>query len=83
MARRQAEVLARRKRRPALVIWGAEDPYLPVAMAARQREGFPRARIEIFEESGHWPFLDDPARTEGLVVSFVRRAIRRDLMNRR
>lgn len=82
LARSQAEVLARRKRRPALVIWGAEDPYLPVAMAARQREGFPRARIEIFEDSGHWPFLDDPTRTDGLVVPFVRRAIRRDRMHR-
>jgi len=78
LARRQAEVLARRQRRPALVIWGADDPYLPVAMAERQREGFPRARIEIFEDSGHWPFIDYVERTDRLVVPFVRRAIRRN-----
>ncbi|MGI8462451.1 MAG: alpha/beta fold hydrolase [Solirubrobacterales bacterium] len=77
-ARSQAAALARRPNRPALVIWGAEDPFLPVEMAARQREGFPRAQVEIFEQSGHWPFIDDPERTEELVAPFVGRAIERD-----
>ncbi len=77
-ARRQAKVLARRPSRPALVIWGEGDPYLPVAMAERQRQGFPRAQIEIFGDSGHWPFIDNAARTDRLVVPFVHRAIARD-----
>src|SRR4029450_844838 len=29
--------------RPALVIWGRHDPYLPVALAERQRQWFPSA----------------------------------------
>jgi pimeloyl-ACP methyl ester carboxylesterase len=74
-ARRQAEVLARRTDRPALVIWGANDPYLPVEMANRQREAFPSAKIEIFEDSGHWPFADNPERTRELLVPFVRQAV--------
>ena len=77
-ARRQAAVLAQRPTRPALVIWGAKDAFLPVEMAERQREGFPQARIEIFEDSGHWPFIDDVERTDQLVVPFVRRAIAHD-----
>ncbi len=77
-AQAQASALARRANRPALVIWGADDPYLPVAMAARQREGFPAARVEIFGDSGHWPFIDYVDRTARLVVPFVRSAIRRD-----
>jgi len=78
LARRQADVLARWRTRPALVIWGADDPYLPVAMAQRQREGFPQARIEIFDDSGHWPFVDNVTRTDALVVPFVHGAIAGD-----
>ena len=26
----------------------------------RQREAFPSAEIAILEDSGHWPFADDP-----------------------
>ena len=47
--------------RPALVLWGRHDPYLPVANAERQRAAFPRAEIRVLERSGHWPFVDDPA----------------------
>jgi pimeloyl-ACP methyl ester carboxylesterase len=57
--------------RPALVIWGRHDPYLPVALAERQREAFPSARVEILDSSGHWPFMDDPERTERLVLEFL------------
>jgi pimeloyl-ACP methyl ester carboxylesterase len=57
--------------RPTLVIWGRHDPYLPVALAGRQREAFPHARVEILDSSGHWPFIDDPERTERLVLEFL------------
>jgi pimeloyl-ACP methyl ester carboxylesterase len=73
-AERQAKILVRRDR-PALVIWGANDPYLPAEMANRQREAFPSARIEIFEDSGHWPFAANPERTRELLVPFVRQAV--------
>jgi pimeloyl-ACP methyl ester carboxylesterase len=61
---------------PALVIWGRHDPYLPVALAERQRQAFPSARIRIFEQSGHWPFLDDPLRTEAEVLGFLAEQVR-------
>jgi pimeloyl-ACP methyl ester carboxylesterase len=77
-ARRQARILARWRSRPALVIWGADDPYLPAQMAARQRSGFPQARIRILEDAGHWPLVDYRLRTRRLVVPFIRRAIARD-----
>jgi pimeloyl-ACP methyl ester carboxylesterase len=44
-------------------------------MASRQTEGFPSAHIEIFEDSGHWPFADNPGRTRELVVPFITQAI--------
>lgn len=78
LARGQAKVLSRRERRPALVIWGRNDPYLPVRHAQQQRRGFPSARIEVFEDSGHFPFADSPRRTRRLVVSFLREATASD-----
>jgi pimeloyl-ACP methyl ester carboxylesterase len=77
-SRRQARVFSRWPGRPALVIWGADDPYLPAETAQDQREGFPRARIEIFEDSGHWPFVDHPGRTRRLIVPFIRNAVADD-----
>ena len=46
--------------RPALVVWGLHDPYLPADLADRQREAFPRARSVTLASSAHWPFADDP-----------------------
>lgn len=58
---------------PALVIWGAADPFVPVRYAERQREFFPRARIVILEQSGHWPFADDPQAVADHLIPFLRR----------
>ena len=72
IGRRHADAL-RPLDRPALVVWGAHDPYLPVALAARQREAFPSAEIAVLEESGHWPFADDPDAVGRLIEPFLRR----------
>ena len=61
--------------RPALVIWGAHDPYLPVRYAERQREVFPQAEVAILAHSGHWPFADDPDRVADLIIPFLRRSL--------
>jgi pimeloyl-ACP methyl ester carboxylesterase len=61
--------------RPALVIWGRHDPYLPVAFAERQRETFPRAEVVVLDQSGHWPFADDPNRVAELVLPFLQRQV--------
>ena len=58
--------------RPALVIWGATDWGLPVALAERQREAFPSADIHVLSDSGHYPQFDDPDRVSSLVVPFLR-----------
>jgi pimeloyl-ACP methyl ester carboxylesterase len=57
---------------PTLVIWGAEDPYVPVRYAEVQREYFPRAQIVTMARSGHWPLVDDPDGVVSLLVSFLR-----------
>jgi pimeloyl-ACP methyl ester carboxylesterase len=59
--------------RPALVLWGRHDPYLPAALADRQRDGFPHAEIRVLERSGHWPFVDDHETTAAAITAFLDR----------
>jgi pimeloyl-ACP methyl ester carboxylesterase len=56
---------------PALIVWGARDPYLPVELAERQKEALPSAEVVVLPGSGHWPMGDDPERLAGLVVPFL------------
>jgi pimeloyl-ACP methyl ester carboxylesterase/2-polyprenyl-6-methoxyphenol hydroxylase-like FAD-dependent oxidoreductase len=77
-ARRMAAAL-RQTPRPALVVWGKHDPYLPVAHAQRQREVFPDAQVVILEGSGHWPFADDPHGVARVVVPFLRQVLAEEL----
>src|SRR4051794_15966806 len=75
MGKAQAAAL-RKRRRPALVIWGAKDPFVPVSLAKTQRQAFPDARIAILPNDGHWPFVDEPARVRDLAVPFLRKVVR-------
>jgi pimeloyl-ACP methyl ester carboxylesterase len=63
--------------RPALVVWGTADAYIPWKQAERQRESFPSADIQLLEGLGHWPFLEDPARVAEHVIPFLRRQVER------
>ena len=58
--------------RPALVVWGTADAYIPWKQAERQRESFPSAEIQLLEGLGHWPFMEDPARVAEHVIPFLR-----------
>jgi pimeloyl-ACP methyl ester carboxylesterase len=62
---------------PALIVWGAHDPYIPVEFAERQREVFPHAEIKVLHGSGHWPFADDPDSVAQAVLPFLRRQMGR------
>jgi pimeloyl-ACP methyl ester carboxylesterase len=61
--------------RPALVIWGAKDAYLPLEQAERQRQAFPSAQVELLDGHGHWVMLEAPARVASLVIPFLRRQL--------
>jgi pimeloyl-ACP methyl ester carboxylesterase len=61
--------------RPALVVFGTDDPYIPWQQAERQRESFPSARVELLEGLGHWPFHEDPARVAEHVIPFLRERV--------
>jgi pimeloyl-ACP methyl ester carboxylesterase len=62
-------------RKPALVVWGAADPFIGVEYAQRQRDYFDVQDIVVLEDSSHWPFQDDPKRVEQVVVPFLRQQL--------
>ena len=71
LGREQAAVL-RQRPRPALVIWGQEDPYIPFTLADTQKQAFPDAEVHVLPWAGHWPFVDYPDQVRNLVVPFLR-----------
>jgi pimeloyl-ACP methyl ester carboxylesterase len=72
VGRAQAKILAKRVR-PALVIWGEKDPYIPSDVAYRQDQAFPGAQVKIIKGAGHWPFVDEPQQVDDLVLPFLQR----------
>jgi pimeloyl-ACP methyl ester carboxylesterase len=58
--------------KPALVVWGAKDPFAGAQYAERQRDFFDVRDVLVLPESGHWPFQDDPLAVEHALVSFLR-----------
>jgi pimeloyl-ACP methyl ester carboxylesterase len=61
--------------KPALVVWGAADPFLSVDYAERQREFFDVQEVVVLEQSSHWPFQDDPQAVERALLPFLRRQL--------
>ena len=57
---------------PALVVWGGRDPYLGIDLARAQERAFPHARVVVLEDSGHWPFIDNPEAVAAQVLPFLR-----------
>lgn len=43
---------------PALVVWGALDPYIAPSFGDLYAERLPDARVEHVANAGHWPWLD-------------------------
>lgn len=46
---------------PALVLWGAKDPYVPASFAAPLGEALGgEAEVRVLDDAGHWPWYDRP-----------------------
>jgi pimeloyl-ACP methyl ester carboxylesterase len=59
--------------RPALAIWGRHDPFIPAEQAHLQRDSFPDAEVVVFEDSGHWPHVDNAQRVTDEIARFLER----------
>ncbi len=56
---------------PTLVIWGAQDHWVPIADAFRLQNDIKGARLAIFEKPGHDPMEEDPKGTAAAVADFL------------
>jgi pimeloyl-ACP methyl ester carboxylesterase len=56
---------------PTLLIWGTDDPIIPVGHGRAAVQRIPGSRLVEFSDSGHWPQLDDPDRFVAELHEFV------------
>jgi pimeloyl-ACP methyl ester carboxylesterase len=66
----------RRLDRPALVIWGARNRFVPVEQAERQRQSFPSANVVVLDDCGHYAQLEKPRQVADHVLPFLRKQLR-------
>jgi pimeloyl-ACP methyl ester carboxylesterase len=56
---------------PTLIVWGARDPFIPVEHAIATHAAVPSSRLVIFQDVGHYPPCEDPARFVQVLVDFM------------
>lgn len=56
---------------PTLIMWGAQDALIPVQTAERFQAAIPGSTVVIYEDLGHIPMEEDPARSAADVVAFL------------
>jgi len=58
--------------RATLIVWGALDTVIPVGHAHAAHAAIPGSRLEIFEQSRHFPHQDEPVRFARVLLDFLR-----------
>lgn len=56
---------------PTLIIWGKQDRILPLSHADVAMQAIPQAKLEIFDECGHLPYLEHADQFNRLVLAFL------------
>jgi pimeloyl-ACP methyl ester carboxylesterase len=57
--------------RPTLIVWGALDTVIPVAHAYDTHDAIPDSVLEVFEQSRHFPHMDEPTRFARVLLRFL------------
>jgi pimeloyl-ACP methyl ester carboxylesterase len=63
--------LSRVAKLPTLIVWGAQDPFIPVSHAFAAHNAIPGSRLEIFDGVGHFPHCETPERFVEVLVDFI------------
>jgi len=56
---------------PTLIVWGRDDRIVPVSGAYEYEQLIPDTRLEVWEDTGHLPMLERPARFNALLEEFL------------
>jgi pimeloyl-ACP methyl ester carboxylesterase len=57
---------------PLLIVWGARDSIIPVRHGEEAHEAIAGSQLEVFEDVGHLPQIEAPARFVTVVERFLR-----------
>jgi pimeloyl-ACP methyl ester carboxylesterase len=57
---------------PALIVWGADDPFLSTRRVEDLKDPFPSAEAVTLDGSGHFPYADNPEGVADRVIPFLR-----------
>jgi pimeloyl-ACP methyl ester carboxylesterase len=63
--------LYRAARLPTLIVWGAQDPFIPMSHAVAAHKAIPGSRLEIFDGVGHYPHCEAPERFVAVLLDFI------------
>ncbi|HMO46376.1 MAG TPA: alpha/beta fold hydrolase [Rubrivivax sp.] len=58
---------------PTLILWGGRDRLIPPAAAQRFKQDIAGSELVVFDDLGHVPQEEDPARTAAAVKAFLQR----------
>jgi pimeloyl-ACP methyl ester carboxylesterase len=56
---------------PILIVWGARDPIIPVRHGEDAHRALPGSQLEIFENAGHLPQLEQPGHFIAVLERFI------------
>ncbi len=59
---------------PTLVLWGAQDALVPVAVGQALAAALPHAQYEVLPECGHLPTLEKPAESAAMFAKLLKTA---------
>ncbi len=60
---------------PMMLVWGENDPVIPVSVAAEAREALPEGTVYTVPECGHWPHMEKADLFNGMITSFLREGV--------
>jgi pimeloyl-ACP methyl ester carboxylesterase len=77
---RNSNIQFERLTMPTLILWGAEDTWIPVAQGKRLQQALPGANLVILDGVGHVPMEESPTETVAEYLSFLGVEVRKDYL---
>lgn len=68
---RNSNIQYERLTMPTLILWGAEDQWIPLAQGKRLQQALPGANLVILDGVGHVPMEESPTETVSEYLSFL------------
>ena len=65
----------RELRMPVLLLWGADDPIMPVTLGRQLAAEIANAKLVVLEGCGHLPTLEQPRESAAAILDFLQEAL--------